>query len=570
MKKLTLKISGMTCQHCADIIEKTIKKLNGIKQVAIHYKDHSGEIMFDENEISSKEIINTINQTHYKVVDSNIKDLNTNLNHTIKKGFEDPPNSEQNFDFDIIIIGGGSAAFSAAIKANELGLSNVLINDGLPIGGTCVNVGCLPSKNLIRLAEYIHQFSHTTYPFIPKKNLTGLKIDFKTIIKQKKELVKEMREKKYYDVLKNLSKTKLVKGFAKLLDNHSVIVNENQIITGRYILIATGSSTFIPPIKGLENVHYYVNDTLFDLEELPEHLIILGGGYIGLEIAQAYKRFGSDVSIIEYSNRVIPNQSEDISNTIADYLQQEGINIYTNTQITEVEQEQERKIILKGKSKNNSFEIKGSHLLVATGRKPNTKNLNLEKVGIKTLPSGHIEVNSYLQTNISNIYAIGDCNQFPPFVYTAAYEGNIAVQNINACCKEERQAINYQALPWVIFTDPQIAGCGKTEKQLIEENHPYQKTILPIKEIPRFAVSYENKGFIKLLKNPLTDEFLGAEIIGKEAGELIMLISFAIQYHVTISEFSKNIFPYLTAIEGLKLASLTFEKDVSRLSCCAF
>ncbi|GIX41780.1 MAG: mercuric reductase [Leptospiraceae bacterium] len=561
MKKLILKISGMTCQHCADTIENIVKKLEGIHSVKIDYNNHSGEVEFNENQISYNDIINAIHKTHYKVIDSEMKELE--INSIIKR------HSNQYYDYDVIIIGGGSAAFSSAIKANELGLKNVIINDGLPIGGTCVNVGCLPSKNLIRLAEYLHQFSYSNYPFIPKENLKGIKIDFKTIIKQKKELVEIMREKKYLSILKSLSNTDFIKGYGKLLDKNSVMINDNQTITGKNIIIATGSSTYIPPIKGLDNITYFTNDTLFELEELPEHLIIIGGGYIGLEIAQAYKRFGSNVSVIEYFDRVLPNQSEDISNTIAQYLEQEGIRIFTNTKVLEVRQE-EKTIIIKGEASNNSFEIKGTHLLIATGRKPNTKNLNLEQVGVNILSSGHIQVNSYLQTNIPNIYAIGDCNQLPAFVYTAAYEGNIAIQNIVACCKEELQSFEYNALPWVIFTDPQIAGCGKTEIELLKENRNYQKTILPIKEIPRFSVSYEEKGFIKLLRDPETDLFLGAEIICKDAGELIMLISFAIKYNITVEEFSKCLFPYLTAVEGLKLASLTFQKDVSKLSCCAF
>jgi mercuric reductase len=468
------------------------------------------------------------------------------------------------YDYDIIIIGGGSAAFSSAIKANEFGFTNAIVNDGLPIGGTCVNVGCIPSKYLIRLAEYIDKINHSRYPFLFEEKPKDTKPKFGQIIKQKKEFISYMRKIKYEDIIKNLNKTTLIKGYAKFLDKNTILVNDHQI-TAKNIIIATGSSPSIPSIKGLENVLYYTNNTLFELEQLPEHLIILGGGYIGLEIAQAYRRFGSEVTLIESLNRVLFNQSEDISNTITQYLEEEGIRIYTSTTISEVLQDG-KNIILKG----SNLEVSGTHLLIATGRKPNTNQLNLEQINLKTLSSGHIIVNDYLQTNLSNIYAVGDCNQLPAFVYTAAYEGNIAVHNINACCENELQKIQYDSLPWVIFTDPQIAGCGYTEKTLIEKNIDYEKTILPINEIPRYAVSFEKRGFIKLLRNPKNDTFLGAEIIAPDAGELIMPISMAIQYNISVSEFSSNLFPYLTAAEGLKLASLTFKKDISKLSCCAF
>ncbi len=475
----------------------------------------------------------------------------------------------KNYDYDLIILGGGSAAFSAAIKAEEYGYKTLIINSGLPLGGTCVNVGCLPSKNLIRLAEYIHQFSYTPYSFISLKDIPKIPIDFQKIIQQKRDLVAYMRKIKYQDILDGFSNIKYREGLASLQDKNTVVVDHLEKFNTKNIIISTGSSTFIPSIKGLDEVTYYTNETLFELEELPEHLLVLGGGYIGLEIAQTYKRFGSKVSIFEYFDRILPQQSEDISNTISEYLKKEDIHIYTNTKISEIKKENQN-IKLIGEYSGTIFEIKGTHLLIATGRKPNTKNLNLESAGIQTLPSGHIKVNSYLQTNIPNIYAIGDCNHLPAFVYTAAYEGNIAVQNIHACCKEELKEIDYSYLPWVIFTDPQIAGCGKSEGELQKENIPYEKVILPVQEIPRFAVVYEHKGFIKLLRNPETDQFLGAEIIAKDAGEFIMLISFAMKYKISTREFSENIFPYLTGVEGLKLASLLYSKDIKKLSCCAF
>jgi len=551
MKNLSLIFDGICCRGCYFEIESELKQISGIKNIHLDFDNKACDIHFDDYVVSYKKIIDIINRTSHKVKDYELK--------SFKKSYKN-----QKYNFDIIIIGGGTAAFSAAIKANELGLTNAMINDGLPIGGTCVNVGCIPSKYLIRLAEYIDKINHNRFPNFIEQKITNFKINFDKIIDHKKDVVSYMRKIKYEDIIKNLNKTTLIKGYAKFLDKNTVIVDD-QKITAKYIIIATGSSPNIPLIKGLEDINYYTNDTLFDLEELPERLVIIGGGYIGLEIAQAYKRFGSDVFLIESTNRLLPHLTEDISNNIQYYLKKEGIHIYTNVHINEIIK-QGKNIILKG----SDVQIQGTHLMIAIGRKPNTNQLGLEQINIHTLPTGHIIVNDYLQTNIENIYAVGDCNNLPAFVYTAAYEGGLAVQNIDACCEKGQQKIDYKSLPWVIFTEPQIAGCGYTEKSLIENNIKYEKIILPIREIPRFAVSFERRGFVKILRNPNNDTFLGAEIIAPDAGELIMPICLAIKYNISVSEFSSNLFPYLTAAEGLKLASLTFKKDISKLSCCAF
>jgi len=464
--------------------------------------------------------------------------------------------------FDLIIIGGGSAAFAAAITANELGLTTLMVNSGLPVGGTCVNVGCLPSKHLIRAAESIHRASHSPFQGI-KTNKPEW--DYKKIIRQKKELVAVMQQKKYLDVVKDFETLRIVEGRAEFTDEKTILVNGKDEYTALKFIIATGSTTSVPPVKGLHEMGYLTNETLFDLEQLPESLTIIGGGYIGLEIAQAYQRFGSKVRIVEYFDRLLNTQTPDITDEITKHFKDEGIEIHTGVKAERVYQ-QNGKVVLEGTQNSNKVSFESTHILVAAGRKPNTQNLGIEKIGVHTLKSGHIMVNEFLETNVKNIYAIGDCNPNPPFVYAAAYEGKLAVQN---AFTGARRKTDFTGMPWVIFTDPQVAGVGMDEDEARKNNLPFEVSAIPLSEVPRSQAALDTRGFIKLIRNPETDKLLGARIVAPEGGELVMELSWAIKYGITVAELAESFHPYLTLSEGIKLAAITFGKDVSKLSCCA-
>ncbi|MGI8599149.1 MAG: mercury(II) reductase [Chitinophagaceae bacterium] len=459
--------------------------------------------------------------------------------------------------FDLIIIGGGSAAFSAAIRANEMKLNTLLINGGLPLGGTCVNVGCLPSKFLIRAAEQIHKASYSPFEGIIAKGAT---IDFTKIMQQKKKLVAEMQQKKYLDLLNDLEFMTIIEGFASFIDKNSILVNYKEYKAIK-IIIATGSSTLIPGIKGLENVQFFTNDTLFDLDELPESLIIIGGGYIGLEIAQAYSRFGSKVTIIEMADHILSTETKDISDEITHYLNKEGIKIYTGNSVKQVKQVNNLVHV-----EMDDQNLVATHLVLATGRKANTENLNLENADIALNNKGFIEVNEKLETNVPNIYAIGDVNIFPPFVYAAAYEGGIAVAN---AFEGSEKSVDYSSMPWVIFTDPQVVGVGIDEQAAQEENIPFEITSMPLSEVPRSVAALDTRGFIKLIRNPETDLLLGARIIAPEGSELAMEISLAIKYKIPVKDIIATLHPYLTLSEGIKLAAMSFTTDLKKMSCCA-
>ena len=541
---IKLEISGMTCDGCARTIEKKFEGKEGILDKSVSYPKGEGTFTFDASKIKKEDIIETINSIeHYKV----------------KSELNNGHNTENNFD--LIIVGGGSAAFSAAIKASELEKKVLMINDGLPIGGTCVNVGCVPSKTLIRTAEAFYNANHPNFTGVkPGAN----KIDFKEVINQKRELVNSLRQKKYVDVISDDPNVTVLKGRAKLTGKNSVEVN-GETKTAGTILIATGSSTFIPDIPGLKDSGYYINDTLYELEELPERLIIIGGRYIALENAQLFARLGAKVTVLQRSIRILPTEMPDITENLSDYLKEEGIDIKTGVKIHSVTK-QNGKVILKVSVKDSDEIIEGTHLLVATGRKGNTNNLGLEKLGIETHGNGFIKTDEYQRTSVPNIYAAGDITGEHLFVYTAAYAGALAVENAFIEGQKEK---DYTVLPWVIFTDPQVAGVGMDENQAYADGIDYDTSVFMLKDIPRALAARNTKGFIKLIRNKETGKLIGARILASEGSELLMEVSLAIKYGITVKEIRQMFHPYLTLSEGIKLAAITFDKDVNKLSCCA-
>ena len=560
IETIKLEIKGMTCDHCAKTIEKKLDGKEGLQSKSVSYPEHSGLFSFDTEKTNKEEIIERINSTnHYKVVGEIKNGDNGNSENIVKEN--EQKTFLQNADYNLIIIGGGSAAFAAAIKASEMEKTVLMINEGLPIGGTCVNVGCVPSKTLIRTAEQLHIANHP--------NFTGIKpgesrIDFKEVIRQKTELVEDLRQKKYVDVISGDPNVTVIKGRAKIVDKNTVEVN-GETKTAQVILIATGSSTFIPDIPGLKESGYFINDTLYELQELPEHLIIIGGRYIALENTQMFARLGSKVTVLQRSNRIIPTEMPDVIETITDYLREEGIEIKTGVKINSVSKKDD-KVKLQITIDENEETIEGTHLFVATGRKGNTNNMGLKNLGIELHGNGFIKTDKYNRTSVENIFASGDVTGEHLFVYTAAYAGSLSVENAFGESLREK---DYTVLPWVVFTDPQIAGVGLDEDQAFKAGINYDVSKIELKDVPRSLAARDTKGFIKLIRNKENDKLIGARILASEGSELLMEISLAIKYGVTTKELKSMFHPYLTLSEGVKLAAITFDKDVAKLSCCA-
>ena len=560
---ISLQIEGMTCSGCSSHIEKDLSKIEGIVSCVVNHETGKGEFTFDIDKLNKPAVIDAVNKVgSYKVVNEAEKeDCCATDSETTES--QNIVNDKGDNDYDLIIIGGGSAAFSAMTTANGLGLSVMLINGGLDIGGTCVNVGCVPSKHLIRAAESIHSASHSPFSGITP---VAPKIDYGQIIRDKKDLVFAMREKKYLKVAESVENVNIVEGWANFVNNKTIEVN-GVTYTASKFLISTGSTTNIPKIEGLQEVGFLTNVSLFDLEEKPESLTILGAGYIGLEMAQAFSRFGVKVRILEFTDRVLRTQTEDVSEELQKQFASEGIEVLPNVRIQKVEKQGGDVLIHAKDPHGNPIEIiEKGHLVVATGTKPNTFKMNIETTGVEITEKGHIKVNSKQETNVANIYAAGDCTDTPAFVYTAAVEGKNAV--LNAFNGENNKA-DYSALPWVVFTDPQIAGVGLDEKEAKAQGIPFESTSLPVSEIPRAAAALDTRGFVKLIRNTDNDKIIGARVVAPEGGELIMEAALAVKYGITATELAETFHPYLTMGEGMKIAAITFTKNVAELSCCA-
>lgn len=462
----------------------------------------------------------------------------------------------------LVIIGGGSAAFAAALKAAELGAHATIINDGLPMGGTCVNVGCVPSKTMIRAAEALHRAAHP--PPFAGISTTGKLLDFKAVIEQKRDLVEELRQAKYADVIGDNPNITFIKGRGRLADARTVEV-DGKMIHGDAFLIATGARPKLPSISGLDKVSYLTSESAFELDSLPESLLVLGGRYIALECAQMFSRMGSKVTVLQRSERILPDESADLTDALTGYLRAEGLEIVAGVKTLNVAEEGGQ-MVVKTEVNGMPKTFRAAKILVATGRAYNTEALGLEKAGVETNPNGTVKVSETLETTASGIYAAGDVLGENMFVYTAAYEGALAAENALMCAQRRR---DYTALPWVIFTDPQVSGVGLDEQQARAHGIDAHVVVLPLSHVPRSLAARDTRGFIKLIRNRETDQLVGARVLAPEGAELLMEISLAIKFGITVRELAACFHPYLTLSEAIKLAALAFSKDIGKLSCCA-
>jgi mercuric reductase len=460
---------------------------------------------------------------------------------------------------DLLVIGAGSGGFSAAITAAEKG-TNVLIAGEGTIGGTCVNVGCVPSKIMIRAVETLHQAA-TASRFDGIESSAKI-TDWKALIAHKQALVDELRGIKYIDVLRNYKNISYLEGRA-VFTGGGVMIG-GKLYTPKKVIIATGSTASLPPIDGMLSVPYLTSTTALELEELPKSLLIIGGGVIGVELGQMFARAGTKITICCRS-RLLPETEPKISEALAGYLQDEDINVCAGVDYQNIKESENGVLLTYGKE-HETHKIKSEQVLVTTGRRPNTDNMGLKENGIKLIKNGGVQVNKYMQTTRKDVYAVGDVTGTDMFVYMAAYGGKLAALNI---LNGNKNAYDNAAMPTVVFTDPQVANTGLTEQQAKEQGYDVKISVITLDHVPRFIATRDARGLIKLVADRKTDKLLGAHILAPEAGDLIQTIVIALKAQMTTQALASTIFPYLTGVEGLKLAAQTFDKDVSKLSCCA-
>jgi mercuric reductase len=459
-----------------------------------------------------------------------------------------------------MVIGHGSAGFAAAIRGAELGRSVALVGEGT-VGGTCVNIGCIPSKALIRALEHHHLAGQNRFRGV---HTSAGSLDWPQLVDHKNELVAEMRQSKYIDVLKAYPGITHIPGRARLLGGREVQVDGRRF-TPTKIILATGARPWAPPIPGLAETPYLDSTAALELRQLPQSLIVIGANAVGLELAQVYARAGVRVTLLELLPRIAPFEDEEISAGLAGYLEAEGMRIVAGLRTSRVEW-RDGQFMLWGLQNGAELSFEAEQLLVATGRQPNTDGLGLEQAGVELGRRGEIVMDERLQTTNPDVYAAGDVLGRDMFVYAAAHGGTLAAENALTLAGRRYEA-GY--IPRVTFTDPQIASAGLSEAQAREQGHEVAVSILPMEVVPRALAARDTRGFIKLVVDVARDRLLGAHILAPEAGEIIQNAALAVRFGLPVSELQETMFPYLTNSEGLKLALLALEKDVAMLSCCA-
>lgn len=545
MNKFKVNIQGMTCAGCEKHVESALEKI-GAKNIESSFR--RGEAVFElPNEIEVESAKKAIDEAKYQP--GEIEEVQSE--EKIVLGDEG--------DYDLLIIGSGGAAFSAAIKSVEYGAKVAMIERGT-VGGTCVNIGCVPSKTLLRAGEINHLAK--VNPFIGLQTSAG-KVELAPLVKHKDELVSELRNQKYVNLIDEYG-FELIEGEAIFVDENTVEVNGKKLSAKRF-LIATGVSPSLPPISGLEKVDYLTSTTLLELKTVPKRLTVIGSGYIGMELGQLFHNLGSEVTLMQRRERLLKEYDQEISEAVEKALIEQGINLVKGATFERVEQEGQIKkvhVTVDGKKKV----VESEQLLVATGRKPNTDALKLSAAGVEVGKRKEILINDYARTSNEKIYAAGDVTLGPQFVYVAAYEGGIVADNAIGGLNKK---LDLSVVPGVIFTNPSIATVGLTEEQAKEKGYEVKKSVLPLDAVPRAIVNRETTGVFKLVADAKTSKLLGVHIVSENAGDVIYAATLAVKFGLTVEDLKDSLAPYLTMAEGLKLAALTFDKDVSKLSCCA-
>ncbi len=460
----------------------------------------------------------------------------------------------------IAVIGSGAGAMAAALKAVEMGAAVTLIERDV-IGGTCINVGCVPSKIMIRAAHFAHVRRQS--PFDAGLSAAEPVVDRRRLLAQQQGLVEQLRERKYERILADIPAIAVVRGEASFKNHHTLRIDHDEggvsEVAFDRCLIATGASPAIPPIPGLDQTPFWTSAEALASDSIPPRLAVIGSSAVAVELAQAFARLGSKVSIVA-RNTLFFREDPDIGETVMSAFQAEGIAVLTQSQASRVTFADGGFTLTTG-----TGDVSAERLLVATGRAPNTQQLRLDTVGVAYDNRGAIVVDDRMRTSVPDVFAVGDCTTQPQFVYVAAAAGTRAA--INMLGGDAR--LDLRTMPAVVFTDPQVATVGLSEADARKQGIATDSRTLLLEHVPRALVNFETRGFLKLVAQAGTGLLLGVQMVAPDAGEVIQTAAVAIRARMTVHEIADQLFPYLTMSEGLKLAAQTFTKDVEKLSCCA-
>ena len=455
-------------------------------------------------------------------------------------------------DYQVIVIGSGPGGYVAAIRCAQLGFKTAIVEKYKTLGGTCLNVGCIPSKALLDSSEHfdnaLHHFKEHGI------TINTPKVNFGQMIGRKNDVVKQNVEGIAYLMKKN--KIEVLTGTGSFKDNHTVIVTEGKEkareITGEKIIIATGSKPTALPFAPFDKKRIISSTEALSLNEIPKHLIVIGGGVIGMELGSVYKRIGAEVTVIEFLDNIIPTMDTTLSNELLKTTKKMGMSFYLGHKVSSITAKG-KEVTVKAESKEGkTIEVKGDYCLVAVGRKPYTEGLGLEKAGVKIKPNGQVETDDHLKTTAENIYAIGDVVAGPMLAHKAEEEGVFVAEHLAG----QKPHIHYHLIPGVVYTWPEVAGVGYTEEQLKEQGKAIKIGKFPYKALGRARASMDVDGLVKVIADQSTDEILGIHIIGARAADMIATGVTAMEFRASAEDVSRMSHAHPTYMEAVKEACL--------------
>ncbi len=544
-ENIQIPVTGMSGDQCAARIERGLAALAGVK-ARVSYPQ-AAAIIEDLGRATLPEVVQAIRAAGYGASLSGVA-----RSPVRRKG--------GGKGLHVAIMGGGSAAFACAIRAAEEGARVTVIEGHSVIGGTCVNVGCVPSKILIRAAHAAHA---QAAPRFQGLRAHAPVVDRAKLACQQQARVEALRQAKYERVVESHPAISLRPAYARFLDARTLglldATGAEESLTADRFLIATGAVPVIPDTPGLADTPYWTSTEALATTETPHRLLVLGASVVAVELAQAFRRLGSEVTILARS-RLLSREDTDVGAGLQAAFEEEGIRVMTDTAVRHVRHHDG--VFTLATSRGT---IDGDRLLVAAGRAPNTHRLGLLQAGIRVDDRGAIVVDDRLRTSAPHIYAAGDCCTLPQFVYVAAAAGTRAAINMMG----GNASLDLGVMPSVVFTDPQVATVGLTEEAARAHGLSVDTRTLALENVPRALANFDTQGFIRLVAEHRSGRIMGAQILAAEAGEVIQTAAIAISRRMTVGELADQLFPYLTMAEGLKLCAQTFTKDVRQLSCCA-
>jgi mercuric reductase len=549
---IRLDIGGMTCGSCAIHVREALHNIPGVEHVEVEYPAGVATVR-SGRPLDTQALIAAVSALGYSA----------NAAAALKQPDADDPSfiaGGNDGALHIAVIGSGGAAMAAALRAIERGALVTLIERGT-IGGTCVNIGCVPSKIMIRAAHiaYVRRES----PFDGGIAASNPAIDRTRLLIKQQVRVDELRHARYENILGGNPAITTLHGEARFRDGHTLIVSRNDggecTVAFDRCLVGTGASPAVPAIPGLKEFPYWTSTEALVSETIPSRLAIIGSSVVAVELAQAFARLGSKVTILA-RRTLLFREDPAIGEALTAAFRAESIDVLEYTPVSQVAYVEHEFMLTTERG-----EIRADKLLIATGRGHNTHDLALEAAGVEVNAQGAIVIDKGMRTSNPHIYAAGDCSDQPQFVYVAAAGGTCAAINMTG----GEATLDLSIMPQVVFTEPQIATVGMTEADARQKGIETDERTLSLDNVPRALVNFETRGFIKIVVEAASGRLLGVQALADGAGELIQTAAIALRAGMTAAELADQLFPYLTMVEGLKLCAQTFSKDVSQLSCCA-